>query len=378
MTMRLDEDHFLGCLLGGAVGDALGAPIEFLSLAEIRRRFGRAGLADYAPAFGRIGAITDDTQMTMFTAEGLLRARHRKLAQGHADAVPALHRAYLRWLRTQGEQPCVSDGHDSGELDCGEIDAGEVDPERSRAGGGWLVDERELWSRRAPGNTCLGALRSGRCGTVGSPLNDSKGCGGVMRVAPAGMLCAAIASDDAADAFVAGCVAAAVTHGHPAGYLSAGAFAAVIFHVLRGAELEGAVDVALRLLRANPDHEETSRALDAAVRAAHESPDPTPEVVERVGGGWVAEEALAIALYCALCARGDFERGVLAAVNHSGDSDSTGAIAGNILGAQSGVASIRAAWLDALELRGPLERLARDLLAGYRDDVAWRNAYPSD
>lgn len=69
---------------------------------------------------------------------------------------------------------------------------------------------------------------------------------------------------------------------------------------------------------------------------------------------------------------------MLAAVNHSGDSDSTGAIAGNILGAQSGIASIRAAWLDALELRVPLERLARDLLTVYRDDDAWRAAYPPD
>ncbi len=58
-----------GTLLGGAVGDALGAPVEFLSLASIRRQFGEAGIRDYAPAFGRSGSITDDTQMSLFTAE---------------------------------------------------------------------------------------------------------------------------------------------------------------------------------------------------------------------------------------------------------------------------------------------------------------------
>ena len=85
--MAKSVDRFRGCLLGGAVGDALGAPVEFTSLQEIRTRFGRDGVADFAPAYGRVGAITDDTQMTprqrrlrrrlcglVWTAEGLLRA----------------------------------------------------------------------------------------------------------------------------------------------------------------------------------------------------------------------------------------------------------------------------------------------------------------
>jgi ADP-ribosylglycohydrolase len=72
-----------GCLLGGAVGDALGAPVEFLSLQEIRDKFGPAGIHDYARAYGRRGAIADDTQMTLFTAEGLLRATMRWLDRGN-------------------------------------------------------------------------------------------------------------------------------------------------------------------------------------------------------------------------------------------------------------------------------------------------------
>ncbi|MFP4649261.1 MAG: ADP-ribosylglycohydrolase family protein [Halorhodospira sp.] len=67
------QERFLGCLLAGAVGDALGAPVEFLSRDEIRRRFGSEGVTRYAPAYGGLGRITDDTQMTLFTAEGLLR-----------------------------------------------------------------------------------------------------------------------------------------------------------------------------------------------------------------------------------------------------------------------------------------------------------------
>src|SRR5579883_1882250 len=138
-----ERDRFLGCLLGGAVGDALGAPVEFWSLAEIRGRLGPAGVTEYLPAYGRRGAITDDTQMTLFTAEGLLRADNRGREKGIADPLAVVHRAYLRWLRTQDERP----------------------PARPDPEDGWLLALPELHSRRAPGNTCLSALRSGRVGT---------------------------------------------------------------------------------------------------------------------------------------------------------------------------------------------------------------------
>jgi len=86
MQVRRSLAHIRGCLLGGAVGDALGAPIEFDDLAKIRSRFGPAGLRDYAPAYGRVDAFTDDTQMTLFTAEGLIRAQHG--SHGRASGFP--------------------------------------------------------------------------------------------------------------------------------------------------------------------------------------------------------------------------------------------------------------------------------------------------
>src|SRR5688500_15456598 len=97
-----------GCLLAGALGDALGAPVEFLTLAQIRRCYGHQGITDLAPAYGRLGAITDDTQMTLFTAEGLLRARSR--TEQPADTAPAtaVFNAYIRWLYTQGERSTYS------------------------------------------------------------------------------------------------------------------------------------------------------------------------------------------------------------------------------------------------------------------------------
>ena len=95
--------RYRGCVLGGAVGDALGAPVEFMSLAEIQSRHGAEGIRDFAPAFGRVGSITDDTQMTLFTAEGLLRAWVRFALRGIGPAFDSVTaNAYLRWLRTQG------------------------------------------------------------------------------------------------------------------------------------------------------------------------------------------------------------------------------------------------------------------------------------
>jgi ADP-ribosylglycohydrolase len=175
--------RFLGCLLGGAIGDALGAPVEFMSRADILRTFGPEGIVSYASAYGGIGRITDDTQMTLFTAEGLIRAWVRQSERGITTYEGVTANGYLRWLRTQRYKP---------------------------------------------------------------------------------------------------------------------------------------------------------------------------------GEGWVAEEALAISLYCALVAK-DFRHGVILAVNHDGDSDSTGSITGNLLGTILGVDALPREWLEPLELRDVITEIANDL-----------------
>ena len=96
---RTVQGRFLGCLLGGAVGDALGAPVEFMKRTEILRRFGPNGITQYAPAYGGLGTITDDTQMTLFTAEGLIRGWVRGCFKGITTYSGVTAHAYLRWLR---------------------------------------------------------------------------------------------------------------------------------------------------------------------------------------------------------------------------------------------------------------------------------------
>lgn len=287
------EARIRGSFFGGAVGDAIGAPVEFDTISRIRERFGTRGAMGYQAAFGRTGAITDDTQMTLFTAEGLIRGIVRASMRGIAYSVDIIDHAYARWLATQGVK---SQRWDSDQFD------------------GWLINVAALQHQRAPGMTCLSALRHQRAGSIENPVNDSKGCGGVMRVAPVGLLERALLPDPH---FEFGCKTAALTHGHPSGYLAAGALAGIMASLVFGASsLAEAVDRVSQRLEGVRGHGEVLASLDAAVRLFASPQQPSPETIATLGGGWVAEEALAISVYCALVAP-DFEQGVLLAVNHS-------------------------------------------------------------
>lgn len=345
-------DRYVGCLVGGAVGDALGAPVEFMDLGAIRRQFGPGGIRDYVPAYGRLGAITDDTQMTLFTAEGLLRACVRVRQRGIGPAFEAVTcHAYLRWLKTQGHRSVI----------------------RIPDEGGWLIGHKELFNRRAPGMTCLSALETKEQHEEPA-RNDSKGCGGVMRMAPVGLFVASWqmeAGEQMRQAFELGCRLAAITHGHPSGQLPAGVLAVLVLRLVQGAGLMAALSDAKSILARYPRNEETLEAMLQAEALAR-SERGADECIASLGEGWVAEEALAIAIFCALRAE-SFEKGVAMAVNITGDSDSTGAITGNLLGAALGKDAIPGCWLDSLELRELIVEMAEDLASW----PAWRIAdYP--
>ena len=340
------RSRFAGCLLGGAVGDALGAPVEFLDLDEIVRAYGEHGIRDYARAYGKLGAITDDTQMTLFTAEAVLSAHVAAALQSHEpDFFRAAAASYGRWLMTQENSRLLSS---------------------AGAKVSWLLQQKRLFSRRAPGTTCLSALQSSR-GKVTRATNDSKGCGGVMRIAPLGMYFAHCLVREQhrerqlPDIFSTGSDLAAITHGHPSGCLSAGALAVIVSLVLAGNALPDAIHAAKGELRKHPSHKETLAAIEKAEKLAKSCPRDRGALRE-LGKGFVAEEALAMGLYCALGAE-DFEDGIILAVNHSGDSDSTGSITGNLLGAAAGIEAIPDRWLAPLELRATIEALADDLAA---------------
>ncbi|MEU3621518.1 ADP-ribosylglycohydrolase [Amycolatopsis coloradensis] len=346
-----------GSLFAGALGDALGAKTEFDSIDRIREIAGPAGITGLIPAYGGIGRITDDTQMTLFTLEGLIRA--------HAGALPveqSLQMAYQRWLHTQGVSWERARGpHDTS-----------LEPD------GWLITNRELFSRRAPGLTCFSELEAyGKTGVragMDKPVNNSKGCGGIMRAAPV-----ALWSDDLAEVFRLGAESAALTHGHPSGYLSSGAFAVIVHELLLGKPLLDAVTAARAELEKYQGHEEQSVALDQALALA-EKGAPTPEKLETLGQGNIGETALSMSVYVAL-ATTDPNVALLASVNHSGDSDSTGSICGNLVGAMYGEEELETDWLAKLELSEVIGQLADDALAEFGGnapgDDRWYARYPA-
>ncbi|WP_020642523.1 ADP-ribosylglycohydrolase family protein [Amycolatopsis balhimycina] len=352
-----------GSLLAGAIGDALGAKTEFDSIDRIRELAGPDGITDFIPAYGGAGRITDDTQMTLFTLEALIRAHAQRRRTGSADVVHSLQMAYQRWLHTQG----VAWDRARGPRSDAEVPDGR------------LITHQELFSRRAPGLTCFGELeaygRSGVRGTMERPVNNSKGCGGVMRAAPI-----ALWSDDLAEVFRLGAESAALTHGHPSGYLPSGCFAVIVHELLHGKPLLEAVATARAELVKHPAHEEQSTALDAALELAEQGP-PTPEKLESLGQGNVGETALSMSVYVALTTT-DADSALLASVNHSGDSDSTGSVCGNLVGAMYGEDALRKSWLDRLELRDVIVGLADDALAEFGPDAPgddrWFARYPVD
>ena len=346
--MKRNRESFRGCLMDGAIGDALGWPVEFMKYRDIIRRYGPDGIQDLQLQSHGRAEITDDTQMTLFTAEGILRAETRGNQKGICHPPSVVFLAYQRWLSTQGY---------ARSSDCEWIYDG------------WLLGVKELHATRAPGSTCLSALASKKQGTIKEPINNSKGCGGVMRVAPAGLFY------PEENAFNMAAEFAALTHGHPSGYLSAGALAHIIAAIIAGQDLETAVKDTIGELKAHAGHEQCAGSLDQAIALA-DSGLPPVEAITRLGEGWVGEEALAIAVYCALKHQDNFKKALAASVNHNGDSDSTGAITGNILGAYLGLSRIPLDWTENVELAEVTLQIADDLLTGYQDSREWRERYP--
>lgn len=358
-------DKYRGCLIGGAAGDALGFEVEFFDDSTIFSRFGEKGITEYVIRSG-VAEISDDTQMTLFTATGLLLGKTRGMTRGIMGTYPSyINLSYKDWYRTQTESyPLPDKNHYS-----------------------WLVNVPEMFSRRAPGNTCLSAIKNNAFGTINEPINESKGCGGIMRVAPVGLYFDdGIYSVDGVD--MIGAETAALTHGHSLGYIPAAGLVHIIHLISHndGMTLLEAVEdmksAVARQFASDKYLQDFLKLIDAAVALSENEHIDDLSAIKKLGQGWVAEETLAIAIYCSLKYSEDFDKALIASVNHSGDSDSTGAVTGNIVGAYLGLKGIPQKYLDKLELKEVICEIADDLYndckiseySSYYDEV-WAQKY---
>lgn len=325
------EDRIKGCLAGGAMGDALGYPVEHLTFEQIVRRFGNDGITQYCLQDGK-ALISDDTQLSLFTANGVLNylTRRKEPDLPIDDPCDDVMAAYVDWLKTQGFGDAI------------------IDPDEC-----WLLKVKELFAIRNPGATCIQSI--GNFCTGKEIENNSKGCGGLMRTAPHAM----VSGNDTHAASLA-----KLTHLHPLGYMPSFVLNHILVLLLKEKDLSFAIEDALKAGRneysASCYWIELERIVNKACELALNDLSDN-ENIKNLGLGWVAEETLAIAIYCALRHCEDFSAGIIAAVNHDGDSDSTGSVTGNILGTLLGYDRIDKKWKENLELFDIILKMAEDL-----------------
>lgn len=315
---------FLGCMLGGAVGDALGYPVEFKSYNEIKQQ----GFIS-SPKIDKSGiaCVSDDTQMSILTAYGLLQS----------DSINNIFVLYTKWINIMYKGSNIDD----------------VLPEFSAY--------PTLFAPRMTGMTCYHSLQNASRNTTSSP-NNSKGNGAIMRIAPVGLM-----YSDPVKAFTIGMNISLLTHGHPIGYIAGGLFASIISMVLQGKSLLLAIEQSLELSKKYKPpkffdfihYKVITDKINLAIKLA-QSNKLTEIAIQQIGKGFIAEETLALAIYCVL-KTDNFKDGILMSVNHGGDSDTVGAVTGNLLGVIYGVNTIPQEWIQYLEHRDLLISLANNL-----------------
>lgn len=366
---RRVKDCIRGSLMAGAAGDALGYPVEFMSRNAILARYGDKGITEFKLDSDGKALVSDDTQMTLFTANGMLMGLTRGYMRGiGGDPKDYVDGAYIDWYYTQtvNKKSERDDFHYT-----------------------WLRDLPELAHRRAPGITCLNACESLLAHR--DVENNSKGCGGIMRVAPMGLLDASFKESGGSGFYYktvylaeAGAHIARVTHLHPLGYLPAALMTLLLSRIvpLTPDEVKVSIidivndglDVMMNMYGNDyAKYKEYLRALTLkAVNLAHSNISDIQAIMQ-LGEGWTAEEAWAISLYCVIRHIDNMKEAIIAAVNHDGDSDSTGSITGNIMGAIYGYEAIKRERLfcpygkkfeDTIELHNIILAIADDLYTG--------------
>ena len=342
------KDRIIGCLMGGAIGDALGYQCEFTR--GIKER-------EYTTFSDDYGIFSDDTQMMLFTANALLwRNTHGTLNGEAPTPTECIRRAYRDWYHTQNESS----------------------PDDQNIS--WIDKIPAMNHNRAPGFTCIEALSRDEQGSIQKPINQSKGCGATMRVAPIGLL-----AQNINDAIQVSAESAALTHGHPLAIISAAFLGALYYEIMHDTtrsfpnQLHVAFEFTNQFATKN-FHAQYQNDFMKIMRNAFnlsQNKSRDSENINALGEGWVAEEAAAIAVYSCLRYQDDFADAVITAVNHDGDSDSTGIITGNIMGARLGINAIPHYYAENNEQKDLILELANDLANGVPYDYTHNPANPA-
>ena len=333
------RDRIRGAMIGCAAGDALGYPVKALSEATIVERYGLRGITDYDLDENGTARITADTQLMLLSANGILFAHTRGALRGIMAPVYQYFDAfYMNWYRLQTTERA------------------------SRSRVGWINAYPALSAKRAPSPTSMGVFSSDKFGSMDEPVNDSKGSGCLLRAFPIGLSY----FRDPAHVLDLAANTAALTHGHKLAWISSGAFALLVSHIVH--EELSIAEAVKKTLKALDNSfrdsltvvHELMRSIRSAVSLAS-SASSDLDAIHSLGEGWVAEEALAIGLLSALRHENDIAGAMTFAANHGGNSNTTAAIAGTLVGARIGFNAIPDRFVDRLELVDVILELADDV-----------------
>lgn len=356
MTNR--QSKCRGVLLGLAVGDAMGHPIENRSLRDIREDYGPNGLMGYDLVNG-YADITSYTQVCAFTANGILLGLTRGQAQGRPTRLIRFVTAAIReWYRTQVFSL----------------------QEKTLC---WLSAVPAMRRKFCMDNRMLDALSKETLGTLDDPKFRSDHPGALTTVIPLALLREDLQlQQEELDHLAAEVMA--LTHGEPESYISAAALCHMLCTLLQRPEIspeelvyQTANSVSLQFGQGGKLWELLQVALTLA-----ENPAMNPQNAMETLQCRTAAEVLSGAFYAWATARGDFDRAIVTAVNHSGRSSAVGAVAGGMMGAVLGADGIPDFYLESLEAAPHIRELAEDMASGFSEmvgkslfDATWERKY---
>ena len=337
--MEQKIQSFIGCLLGMAVGDAMGYPIDKKDWTQISEDYGPNGLLGYDLANGD-AQITSYTQLAAFSCNGMLLSAIR----GSKEKYPAyLAMSLKEWLKSQQFRGAGEKTH------C------------------WLAQVSQLRRRHCMDTRMLDALGRETLGTPEKPvMRSDTPCSLTAAIGP-GMIYHPdrLTSEELCKL---GCQAVAFTHGDPETFLAGGVLACAIASILHAPQVSIAKHFtnACAVVEKHMPYPQIDNVTALINRAIDLSKDPelTPLAAMSLLGCTTAAECLAGAVYASMIHPANFDEGMIAAVNHSGRSAATGALTGAILGAKLGKDALPEFYLESLDCAAPLTELATDLAQG--------------
>ena len=343
--MAKKQSAYRGALLGMAVGDAMGYSVDSRSWQEIKEDYGPNGLLGYDLMNG-YADVTSYTQLAAFTCNGLLLGLTRGQILGKMAP-------FVNSVRLSGQEWAYS------QRSWGR-------PERTFC---WLLQQPDMCRRHCMDTRMLDTLNRDKWSTPEEPGNNYNTPGGLTAAIGVGLFCD---PREMAQTEIdrLGMEAVALTQGSPQAFLTG----AILTHIVSGllwhpdAPFKKVIGNAMRVLRDAFGHEYSQtfeilnllRHAAALAEATHLNPQ---EVMEKFRCE-TAPQVLAGAVYACLACKGDFDRAMIIAVNHSGRSAAVGAITGALLGIRMGDEALPEFYLECLEPGDTLRELADDLYHG--------------